>query len=570
MKADKDLYRELRDLPPDRLWSEEVARFNAASPRERMQRVAVIRAIGVAFAGYGSAEQKGAVRDWLLQLLKDPNEKIRRYAAAALPKIGGGARAESGLLDLAKSPAGEREKRHIGRALDKIGGERTLQALRDGPLLPAQTEQKVRARVARLEETGAVRLDRMLTQFERLLINLRCRRGLEEILEDEVEGFIRTGAPFRLQAVRSGCVVLAPLAQFTLGDLYRLRCFGAVCFEIGFVPDLQPDAAIEEIARLIAAPRTQFLFRTFTEGASRYRLEIVGRGHQRGTVNAIANRAFDLCPDLLNDARLAPWAIDVHPTGRGTAVELRPRISPDPRWFYRRDDVPAASHPPLAACMARVAGRLDGEVVWDPFCGSGLELIERGLLGGVKTLIGTDLDPAAIPVAQANLLAAKLTGVAEELVCCDFRDHAKVRGLEAGRVTLVITNPPMGRRVRIQDMQALFADLFAAASHVLKPGGRLVFPNPIRLEPTDPTLRLELRQTVDLGGFDCRLEVYRKTDGAAQPRRAAHAVRPRREAPPAAREREEQTAAPPRRSAKPDGAARKKPFWHDVVHGRRR
>ena len=45
---------------------------------------------------------------------------------------------------------------------------------------------------------------------------------------------------------------------------------------------------------------------------------------------------------------------------------------------------------------------------------------------------------------------------------------------------------------------------------VLRPNGRLVFINPLRLSSVDPTLRLESSRTVDLGGYDCRLEVYRK------------------------------------------------------------
>jgi tRNA G10 N-methylase Trm11 len=75
---------------------------------------------------------------------------------------------------------------------------------------------------------------------------------------------------------------------------------------------------------------------------------------------------------------------------------------------------------------------------------------------------------------------------------------------------LVISNPPLGRRVRVPNMHGLFADLFRLSSEVLRPGGRLVFVNPLRLESVDPTLRLESRRPVDLGGYECRVEVYRK------------------------------------------------------------
>jgi tRNA G10 N-methylase Trm11 len=160
--------------------------------------------------------------------------------------------------------------------------------------------------------------------------------------------------------------------------------------------------------------------------------------------------------------------------------------------------------------MARLAGYCDDEVVWDPFCGSGLELIERGLLGGVTAVHGTDLDPRAIEVARANVEAAKIEGMETEITSsfteCDFRNAA----IAPGSISLIITNPPLGRRVRIKDMQGLFADLYAAASRALRVGGRLVFVNPLRTEPEDPTLQREYQRTVDLGGFNCRLEMYRK------------------------------------------------------------
>jgi tRNA G10 N-methylase Trm11 len=160
--------------------------------------------------------------------------------------------------------------------------------------------------------------------------------------------------------------------------------------------------------------------------------------------------------------------------------------------------------------MARLGGRVKNEIVWDPFCGSGLELIERALLGGVQSIYGTDLSPEAIAISRANFAAAKLKAVQSKFICCDFRDYAKVEGLGPRSVTLVITNPPMGRRIRVPNLRGLFRDLFAVAAEVLKPGGRLVFANPLRIEPPDPSLKLKCRKVIDLGGFDCRLELYLK------------------------------------------------------------
>lgn len=510
MKSDKELYRQLRSLSCEQLWKDEVPRFEQASPRERMQQVALIRAVGVAFAAAGSTEQRDEVRTWLRKLLQDPSEKIRRYAMAALPKIGAGTSEEGEILSLLKPDTGEREKKFVGRVLEKIGGAATLQAATTTPGLTPETQQKVKASLARQESPSVVHLDREVKNFRGLRIHLRCRKGLENIVRQEVQEFIGKNRKFRLLEFRGECVALTPKAPFSLAELFQLRCFDTVGFGLGVVRAPKPEEAIGPLAELITQPVTKYLMQTLTEGSLRYRMDYVGKGHQRGAVREVASRAYTLCPEILNDSRQAPWSIDLYSIKGGTSVELRPKLTPDPRLYYRTDDVWASSHPPLAACMARLAGRMENDVVWDPFCGSGMELIERALLGGVKSIHGTDLDPKALAIAQANFTAAKLSGIEANFTQADFRDFAKIKGIGRRGVTLIITNPPMGRRIRVPSLQGLIEDFFVVAAAALQDGGRLVFPNPLRLEPRDATFKLEYRQEIDLGGFECRLEIYRK------------------------------------------------------------
>ena len=154
----KDLYRELRALPWLRLWQEEVPRFNLASPDEKLRTVALIRAIGAGFTEASQPSLKEHVRQWLLSLLADPAEKIRRYAMTALPKIGAGRTEERQLLSLLSKTSADREKKFLGKALEKIGGSATLDLIRQqGISLPLLNEQRAKANLARQQKPSSIR-----------------------------------------------------------------------------------------------------------------------------------------------------------------------------------------------------------------------------------------------------------------------------------------------------------------------------------------------------------------------------------------------------------------------------
>jgi vesicle coat complex subunit len=51
------------------------------------------------------------VKSWVKSLLSDPSEKVRRYAMAAIPKLGGDVEAEKEIITILKTSSVEREKR---------------------------------------------------------------------------------------------------------------------------------------------------------------------------------------------------------------------------------------------------------------------------------------------------------------------------------------------------------------------------------------------------------------------------------------------------------------------------
>ena len=162
----------------------------------------------------------------------------------------------------------------------------------------------------------------------------------------------------------------------------------------------------EAIARSVTGVQATRIFSTWTEGAVRYRIAWREGGHKRAaswqTARAIARRA----PAVVNDPTASLWELRL---ARGRGSSRSPSLPEPwiiPRFSWRRRDVPAASHPTIAAALARAAGARPDDIVWDPFVGSGAEPVERALAGRYLSLWGSDLDAGALAAARENLDAA--------------------------------------------------------------------------------------------------------------------------------------------------------------------
>jgi SAM-dependent methyltransferase len=503
------LYRELRQLTCDQLWQVEVPRFERAGARERVRRVAVIRAVGVVIGSAGTPELVVAAREWVRSLLADPEEKVRRYAMSALPKLGAGAEEERTVLSLADRPVSANEWRQAAKTLGLIGGAASLASVagrEEADLDPIR--QRIQARLAR-KGGASLKLDAPVAGWRGMEVNLHSRVGLEEWVAEEVrtDGILRRCG--RVVRLDPGLCTLGMTGPFSLADLCRSRCFEAVAFYLGTISLLSVNDPLAAVADMVASPRVESLLQSATEGALRYRAGWVPESAAVFPIPAFAGEVFRRNSRLLNDPREARWNLVLREGAGRVLVELEPKLVPDPRRPFRRGDVPAASHPPLASALARLAGAGPAATVWDPFCGSALELIECGLLGGVKRLIGSDVSEAALAVARQNLGAAQLGRIETVLLRGDFREMAE-RDLLPDSLEVVITNPPLGMRVRVNDLRGLLGDLLRVAATVLRPGGRLVFPNPVRGLPVPPGLERDYSRPVDMGGFQCWLQRYRK------------------------------------------------------------
>lgn len=452
-------------------------------------------------AARGEKVDGDAVGDLLGALLAGSRAALHVAAIRGLARLGGAA--ARGQLEAARAHAlAPPAARALTIALAELGDEAAGRAARGAG---GTDPRAARAALIGLREQARavpsrVRPDVPLGAGAR--VALTCRAGLEEILAAEIaeRGLARARAlapgPARVELEWSDA--LAPLSA------------ARVALEVALVETHPRAAGASEVDAAFVALTSRTLrarLRALTEGPVRFRVAWADGGRRRGETWELARRVAALGdPDLVNDPRASAWELVLDVSARGCRVEARPAL-PDTRFAYRVADVPAASHPTIAAALARAGEARPDDVVWDPFVGSGLELCERARLGPYQRLCGSDRDPSALEKAGANLRSAGVTRF--ELARADAR-RARLDGL-----TLVITNPPMGRRVLAgHDLEGLLAATLRNAAAQLSAGGRVVLVSPVP-GATARVLRelgfdRRIDRRVDLGGFSATLQRWDK------------------------------------------------------------
>jgi 23S rRNA G2445 N2-methylase RlmL len=458
---------------------------------------------------------RAAVASAAAAALTDGDARVRRQAALALARVRGAA-AEDALLAAWQRESEPSVRRALATALGMTGGVRALAALRavepdaSDPELRRLLERAILTASRTLERGRASSIDASAAPPAPVPVLLRCRAGLERLLAAELAA---GGWPVvAIASARVETVLAGPLAS-----LFRLRLHHA----IGFPLPARRGPAVDAVVDALDSPDASAILAAFTGGAARFRVDWERGGHRRAEVWRIAGAIAARRPDLVNDPTDSTWHVHVGEDGDQVHVVLEPRKLEDPRFAYRVADVPAASHPTVAAALARLSVTHSlapaDDVVWDPFAGSALELCERGLLAPSRRLVGTDVSAEALAAARANLDAA---GVAAELVTADALSH------QLAGVTVILTNPPMGRRVLRGGAQQVLQGLLERAAALLPAGGLLCWISPVPGQTRSRAAQLGLRlldaHAVDMAGFAAEIQVMRPepgpTDRARQPR----------------------------------------------------
>lgn len=431
----------------------------------------------------------------LCKALHAPEAETRRQAAIALGKSGRSA-AEGALLGCLQT-TDPKLLRSVIEALGKVGGEQSLARLAALDVPPQLRQVAERAQLMLERGLGRAQGGEDPIVVERALpgprdVSLLCRAGLAELLAEEA-------AVYRPRVASRAEVSLRYAGA--LGPLLQLRLASGVAIAWPLARGTSPGGVLAALLD----PDLVSALTAWSSGQLRFRLEWQGAGHRRADTWRIAQGLRDAGSPLLNDPAQAPWTFEVQQ--EPARLLLRPTAAPDLRFDYRVRDVPAASHPTIAAALARIAGAHEADVVWDPFAGSGVELIERARLGPYRELHGTDLDARALVAARENAERAGLPQL--DLQQADARNH------RVSQLSLVLTNPPMGRRVlRARGLSGVLCQVVRNVAAQLVPGGRMIwlspFPDATARAASDAGLEVERLGAVDLGGFDAELQRFRR------------------------------------------------------------
>jgi hypothetical protein len=442
----------------------------------------------------------------LVEGLADEANEVQRSAVVTLGKLSRanlqGLGVETKMLALLVVAEGP-ERRALIEALGKIGGSAADEALaRIDPDTDFERQLLDKARLClmrhleQVSETDRVNFDVPLE--DRFTLSVGFRRGLGRIVMEQLRPELRAepDGPTRAR-VRN--------FRGPLSTCFRSRSALGAAIELPVERADSDSDQIDRILDVLTCEQVVRLLERLSSARPRLRFSLSGEGHRRAFLWALSERLHNVTTRLSANPRGALWEVKIELTDPAR-IFLEPNRYEDPRFTYRIADVSGASHPTIAAALAHVLGVEEDDVIWDPFVGSGLELIERGRLGPYKELIGTDTDPASLDAAQLNVQKAKLPGV--RLLSLDARTPCPKR------ITGIVTNPPLGaRHVRDGHLGELLLDFLTNARQCLAPGGRLVWlsPMPARTAEHARTLGFAVERggIVDVSGLTPELQVFR-------------------------------------------------------------
>jgi tRNA (guanine10-N2)-dimethyltransferase len=213
---------------------------------------------------------------------------------------------------------------------------------------------------------------------------------------------------------------------------------------------------------------------------------------------AVRGRAFEGASDGANVDAIVKKVASIVTQGRSVdlrnpEVELRLLISDKIYFHVKLAEIdrpsfekrkvqerpffsPISLHPRYARALVNIAEVKRGDLVLDPFCGTGGTLIEAAMIGA--RAFGSDIDEAMIAGTAENM--THLNVEAERLTALDIDEAAA----SFPKMDVVLTDLPYGRSAstRKEGVAPLYARAVPAMHDCLRDGGRFGIVAPIQMD----------------------------------------------------------------------------------------
>ena len=275
----------------------------------------------------------------------------------------------------------------------------------------------------------------------------------------------------QIKSVTEGLVILKDISEDNFENYYKI-----LTKRLGYTHEIHELILKTDIDNLdedvLTVNWSAFINESFAVRVKRIRSEIDTVGYERKLGTLILENSQNIKVNLSKPSTL------VRVVGHGEdlyvgieRIKLNKKHFEESKPHKRPFFYPGSMNPKLARCMVNLSRIREGELLLDPFCGTGGILIEAGLIG--CKVVGSDIYWKMQNGTGINLDYYGIT---------DYRTfHLDVRELKMyEKVASVVTDPPYGISTSTGDVdgEEIFKEFFSAIYDNMKDDAYLCMASP--------------------------------------------------------------------------------------------
>ena len=274
-----------------------------------------------------------------------------------------------------------------------------------------------------------------------------------------------------IDAVTEGLVVLKNISKENIDAYYKI-----LTKRLGYTHEVHELILKTDVASLdndiVTVDWSEYIDESFAVRVKRIRSEIDTVGFERKIGTLILDNCDNIKVNLSKPKSLIRVAAFENELFVGIErIKLNKKHFEDSKPHKRPFFYPGSMNPKLARCMVNLSRIKEGELLLDPFCGTGGILIEAGLIG--CKVVGSDVYWKMKNGTAINLDYYGIT---------DYRTfHLDVRELKMyEKVASVVTDPPYGISTSTGDVdgEEIFKEFFHAIYDNMKDYAYLCMASP--------------------------------------------------------------------------------------------